>query len=225
MRPSLFRFFVALGICVSVALAQQSEKKAAPKLATRSDQQSSPSQTTGMSAPQPAHEIQTLTKALAGRWSTREKYEPGEPTPNGGVGQGETLWRPGPGGFTLLEEYHSQTPIGELFGFGLVWWDETKGLQHMWCMNLYPTGCEMFPGPPLPGPKWDGKQLVVDTESEIAGKKFVWHEVISDITPTSFTQTADIGESGGALKRWFTIHATKITDARLPSTPSKSKHQ
>jgi hypothetical protein len=83
----------------------------------------------------------------------------------------------------------------------------------------------MFAGSPLPGPQWGGKQLVMDTESEIAGKKFFWHEVISDITPTSFTQTADIGESSGALKRWFTTHATKITEATLPSRPSKSKHQ
>jgi len=74
MRASLFRFFVVLGICVSVALARQSEKESAPKPPARLEQESSPSQTTAMSARQPAHEIQTLTKALAGRWSTHEKY-------------------------------------------------------------------------------------------------------------------------------------------------------
>ena len=162
-------------------------------------------------SPQPAPEIQTLTKALVGRWATHEKYEAVDPTPNGGVGQGEVVWQPGPGRFTILEEYHSKTPIGELFGFGLIWWDKTKGLQHMWCININPTGCEMFPGPPRTGPQWDGKQFVIDTEVEIAGKKFIWHEVISEISATSFTQTVDIAAPGGALKRWFTIHATKVT--------------
>jgi uncharacterized protein DUF4440 len=44
------------------------------------------------------------------------------------------------------------------------------------------------------------------------GKKLLWHEVFSDITNTSFTQTADIGEKGGPLKRWLTIHATRAEE-------------
>jgi hypothetical protein len=223
MRASLVRFFAVPGICVSVVLVQQTEKKTAANPPARLEQQSSPPKTTGMNAAQPAHEIQTLTKALAGRWSTYEKYEANELTPNGGEGHGETTFRPGPGGFTLEEEYRSQTPAGELLGFGVIWWDATKGLQHLWCINLNPTGCEMFPGPPQPGPAWDGKQLVLHVESERDGKRVVFHEMISDITPTSFTQTADIGESGTPLKRWFTIHATRAGEATLRSTPDKPK--
>jgi hypothetical protein len=76
----------------------------------------------------------------------------------------------------------------------------------------------MFPPPRQPGPQWDGKQLVIHIEGEQQGKKVVWHEVISDITPNSFVQTADIGESGGPLKRWFTIHAARMGDAAHSST-------
>ena len=155
--------------------------------------------------------MRSLTKALAGKWSIREKYEPDEWTPNGGVGQGEEVWRSGPGGFTLIEEYRSQTPGGETFGLALTWWDRVKGFQGTWCVHTNPKGCDIDPG--APGPKWDGKQLIIDTEFAREGKKFVWHEVFSDITPTSFTQTADIGESGGRLKRWITIHATRIEEA------------
>ncbi len=161
--------------------------------------------------------MQALAKALAGRWKTREKYEATGPTTQGGVGEGDLVWRSGPGGFTLLEEYHAKTPIGELFGFGLIWWDHTRGLQHMWCINVNPGGCEMFPPPPRPGPKWDGKQLLLDTEVELAGKKYVWHEVITVISATSFAQTVDIGETGGAMKRWLTSEATKVTSS--PSAP------
>jgi hypothetical protein len=165
-----------------------------------------------MSPPAPAQELRTLTKALAGRWTTREKYEPTGPTPHGGIGQGDLVWRSGPGAFTLLEEYHSKTPMGELFGFGLIWWDHVRGLQHMWCINVNPGGCEMFPPPPRPGPKWDGKQLVLDTEVDIAGTKYIWHEAISVTSATSFTQTVDIGETGGAMRRWLTSDGTKVTD-------------
>jgi hypothetical protein len=37
-----------------------------------------------------------------------------------------------------------------------------------------------------------------------------WHEVFFDITPTSFDQTSDAGEAGGALQRVVTIHTTGV---------------
>ena len=206
---------LTLGVCLSAASPRPSAQEAKT---TQPDKQSAPFQTNDTSVPQPAPEIRTLTKALAGTWSLSEKYEPIYLTPNGGVGSGEQVFHPGPGGFTLSEDYHSKTPAGELFGFGVLWWDQTKGLQHMWCINIFPTGCEMFPPPPQPGPQWDGKQLVIHIEGDQQGKKVVWHEVISDITPNSFVQTADIGESGGPLKRWFTIHAARMDDAAHSST-------
>jgi len=130
-------------------------------------------------------------------------------TPNGGAGAGTEVFRPGPGGFTLLEDYHSKTPAGELFGTGIVWWDQSKGLQHIWCINVYPTGCQMFPPPPQPGPKWDGKQLVIQFEQEQDGKKLIWREAISEIKPQSFTQSVDIGEPGGSLQRWLTSRVVR----------------
>ena len=159
---------------------------------------------------QPADEIRSLTKALAGTWSTTEKYEPLFLTPHGGAGAGEQVFRAGPGGFTLLENYHTKTAAGELFGFGLLWWDQGKGLQHMWCINVYPTGCEMFPPPPQAGPKWDGKQLVIHIEQEQQGQKMIWHEVISEITSKSYTQTIDIGDAPDHMRRWLTMHAKRV---------------
>jgi hypothetical protein len=66
--------------------------------------------------------------------------------------------------------------------------------------------------------KWDGKQLVIDLEFPQNGKKMLWHEVWSDITATSFTQTGDMGEVGGPLKRAVTIHGKKIADASKETT-------
>src|SRR5947209_7019231 len=85
--------------------------------------------------PPPAAAIVSLTKALAGSWTTDEKYEPLFMTPKGGAGHGKQVFKAGPGGFTLTEEYRTQTPAGELFGFGLIWWDQWKSRQHMWCIN------------------------------------------------------------------------------------------
>ena len=167
-------------------------------------------QTTGMKPPQPAQAIQTLTRALAGSWRTSETYERTEPTPNGGTGEGEAVWRQGREGSRCSKSYQSKTPLGELFGFGVIWWDSAKDLQHLWCINVNPTGCEMFPGPPLPGPKWDGTALVIDTEVVVGGKKFQWHETISDFTETSYVVTVDLGDSRATMKRWLNSRAAKV---------------
>ncbi len=208
MTASISRLFLLFAICAWITCAHEGAKG----VPSKSGDGSHSSQGAAADTPGPAPEIQSLAKALTGRWSTREKYERMFLTPDGGVGNGEQVFRPGPGGFTLLEDYHSKTPAGELLGFGLLWWDQTKGLQHMWCINLYPTGCEMFPAAPQPGPKWDGKRLVIHIAGEQVGdSKVDWQEILSDITPDSFTQTVDIGEPGGRLKRWLTIHSTKMT--------------
>src|ERR1700751_583594 len=106
-----------------------------------------------------------------------------------------------------LWRIHDKGPAGESFGLALSWWDKNGGLRGMWCAGENPKGCDLNPGTVL---KWDGKQFVFDTEFLSRNKIISWHEVFSDITPTSFIQTADIGEKGGPLKRWLTIHATRV---------------
>jgi hypothetical protein len=57
--------------------------------------------------------------------------------------------------------------------------------------------------------KWENDHFVLGDEFEINGKKFEFKEVLSEITPTSYTQTLYQGEAGKELKRILTIHATK----------------
>ncbi|MBZ5652838.1 MAG: DUF1579 domain-containing protein [Acidobacteriia bacterium] len=164
-------------------------------------------------APQPSSELQSLTKALSGEWSLNVKFEPDATMPNGLVNTGEETWRPGPGGFTLLEEEHLRMPQGEVFLLGIVWWNTaTKRFQGMECQNLLPYTCDVKGAQSDITMSWDGKQFIIDEiETSTAGKKSIWHEVWSDITPTSFTQTGEYGEPGGPRKRLFTIHATRVT--------------
>jgi len=60
--------------------------------------------------------------------------------------------------------------------------------------------------------RWDGKRLVIDLRFLKDGKWMVWHEVWSDITPTSFTQTGDMGEAGKPVRRVVTIQATRVSE-------------
>jgi hypothetical protein len=163
-------------------------------------------------SPQPSPEVLSLTKAIEGRWTTFYKFAPSDTMPNGGEGDGEEVWRAGPGGFTLMEEERIHVEDRDEFIFALHWWDKsTKSLRGMLCNNSGPAACNVdsYFNSSL---KWDGKQLTIDMQFPQNGKKMLWHEVWSDITATSFTQTGDIGEVGGPLKRAVTIHGTKVTE-------------
>jgi ketosteroid isomerase-like protein len=168
---------------------------------------------------QPGPEMQRLLRALEGRWSSSEKYEPNARMPSGGVGQGETVFRPGPGRLSLIEDEHSKNPKGELFGLSVTWWDENAhGYRAIWCANNLPTGCIVM----AKLAQWEGEQFVLGDESESDGKKFTFKEVVSDITPNSYMQTLSQGESGGELKRLVTIHATKVSESSMKPVEAPS---
>src|SRR5207244_1310077 len=40
-----------------------------------------------------------------------------------GTGEGTQVWRPGPGGRSIIEEEHWRNPPGEFDGFSVGWWD------------------------------------------------------------------------------------------------------
>ena len=168
-------------------------------------------QAQSQAVPQPPQEIQSLEKALVGRWSTTYEFEPGAMSPNAkGTGSGEEVWRTSPGDFVLMEEERGVASFGEFFVFAIHWWDKsTNSLRGMLCNNSGPAACNIdsYSNSTL---KWDGKQLTINMQFPQHGKKMLWHEVWSDITATSFTQTGDVGEVGGALKRAVTIHGTKV---------------
>ena len=178
------------------------------------------------SAPQPSAEIQSLTKALSGEWSLSVTFEPSTSAPSGVTKTGEETWRPGTGGFTLLEEEHLRMPDGDLFLLGVLWWNSAiKSLHGMECQNLLPYTCDVKGAQNDITMSWDGKQFVIDEmETSKIGKKSVWHEVWSDITSNSFTQTGEYGDPGGPRKRLFTIHATKVANSQIKNDQSQSNH-
>lgn len=167
-------------------------------------------------SPQPSPEVQSLTKALAGEWMLSVKFEPSTAAPNGVAKTGEEIWRPGPGGFTLLEEEHLNMPERDLFLLGIIWWNSSsKSLQGMECQNLLPYTCDVKGAQNDITMNWDGKQFVIDeVETSKSGKKSNWHEVWSEITPTSFVQIGEYGDPRGPRKRLFTIHATRASAAQ-----------
>jgi hypothetical protein len=87
--------------------------------------------------------------------------------------------------------------------------NETHSLKGILCNNSGSGACNVdsYYRSKL---TWDGKQFTVNLVFSQGEKMMVWHEVFSDFTRNSFTQTGDIGEVGGPLKRVVTLHATRV---------------
>ena len=191
---AVMRMFAVVMLCISLGWAQQSDTSQAPAPAP------------------PSHEMQRLANMLAGRWSIRQTFEPRDGT-KGGVGQGTEIWRPGPGARSLIEELQTRVGDREFSGLAVIWWDtQAQGYRVIWCGSANPRGCVVM----SKLAHWEGDQFVVGDEFERDGRKVVYREVFSDLTPDSFTQTIYEGESGGELKRTLTIHAAKVAKIAKP---------
>jgi hypothetical protein len=151
-------------------------------------------------------QIERLLRALEGTWSITDELAPDASSPKGKTGAGTIIWRPGPGGYSVVEEFRSKQGDMDVTGLGMFWWDEVaRGYHTIWCDSTNPGGCIDFKNPA----KWEGSSLVLQEDYELHGKKYTFREVFGDITSESFTQTLYGGEAGGSLKVDETIHARK----------------
>jgi len=165
-----------------------------------------PAPPTQRAEPKPGAQIEKLSHAFEGTWAIREKLAPDSTLPNGTTGVGHIVWRPGPGGFSVIEDYQSKQGARQVTGLGVFWWDDSAGgYRTIWCDSTNPGGCISFKNLA----RWDGEQLVLVEDYEMNGKKFTFKEVFSDITPGAFTQTLYGGAAGGSLRVDQTIHATR----------------
>lgn len=151
-------------------------------------------------------QMQRFAQSFTGEWAIDFTINPTEILPRGGMGHGEEVWKPGPGGLSFTEEYHSAGDEGEITGRGVYWWDERLNrIQVLWCANYLPSGCEMI----SEGASWDGDRLILKNRWESAGKNHYVKEVFSDMSQTSFTQTIYEGESLEKLSLAYVFHAKR----------------
>jgi hypothetical protein len=194
MKSSILRAILIAATLAGVSFAQtqQATKPKAPPAS--------------QPASQPSPEMQSLIKALSGRWSLVVQSA-GSATPS----KGEETWRPGPGGLTFIEEETLNIPSHDVFLLGVLWWDgNTKSFHGMECNNGLSYVCDIKGSLTDITLQWDGKQLVLIEQENHNGKKSVWREAFSEITANSFTQTGDSTDADGHSTRLLTIHATRM---------------
>jgi len=149
-----------------------------------------------------------LQDLMLGTWTIQVTHAPSAEYPKGRVATGQEVWRLGPAGRSLIEEYDEEDPAGPLHEIGIAWWDAAeKGQKVLWCGDYQPSGCALVPGVA----RWEGSALVQTAEADESGKHVVRQEIFTDITDTSFIQILKEGTSRADLKTTTTIHAKKQT--------------
>jgi hypothetical protein len=156
--------------------------------------------------------LSTLAKALSGNWQLDVRFEPASVTGNKAIeGSGEESWSLGPGGIDLIEQEHIPSPYGDTFLMGLIWWDSTKKqLAGMECNSHLPFTCDLKGGLNDITISWDGKKFELDEIETHDGKRTVWHEYWTDITPTSFVQSGDVTQPDGSTVRFMNIRGHRV---------------
>ena len=94
-----------------------------------------------------------------GQWTYTETY------PNGGVNHGVYTSKPGPGGNSLLNTFHSQGPVGDFEGMLVYTWDLTDGKY-----KAYVFGDD-FPGALVETGEFEGEKLVFHGETRWRQRK------------------------------------------------------
>jgi len=212
MTQQAFKLFLAPTLLFAFVGAN-GPTPASPRPANQQAQNSTSSSSSSTARAPQTSDLASLVKALSGRWSLQVRFEPSSELPKGLATTGEETWRPAIGGLILLEEERISTPGGDLSLLGIIWWDaKTKSLHGMECNNQLPYTCDLKGALNDITITWDGKQFAINELETHGNKKTLWHEVWSDITPTSYTQTGETEEADGPTTRVFTIQARKVDD-------------
>jgi len=106
-----------LGLMILVAMA------GIAVAARRPSSTGKPVSAPAMQAPQPGPEMVRLQKFYLGTWDYTETYPKGPFAPEGGVNTGVYKSELGPGGFSLINHFHSQGPVGDFEGLLIMTWD------------------------------------------------------------------------------------------------------
>lgn len=142
-----------------------------------------------MHPPKPGPEMERM-KFLIGKWNTDSEYEKTPMIPEGGKSTGWYEARLGPGGFSVIADFEASGPLGSEIGHQVITWDPKQGAY-----TVVTVG-NAFPGAILGTSRWEGDNLVTQSEFTANGMTMHLRSVYSDIKDRStrieeFVQVGD----------------------------------
>jgi Protein of unknown function (DUF1579) len=150
----------------------------------------------------PAPEIENLA-FLVGTWDANDTYEKSRFAPNGGTGSGVYRSVRGPGGFSILTDYHYTGPQGESSGHQILTWDPKQGHYVGYVVTSTSPGSITLTG------NWEGVELVLNGEFEAHAMLVRFKEVFSEIAPATMMLRQYNSTDGAPAQLFGTTKFTK----------------
>lgn len=172
---------------------------------------SSSSQAERLAAPHPSAaerspEMEKLATMLVGNWEVVATREPNTTRPKGLRDTGTNRIVLGPGGRSVVENYHTEGDTGSRSALGILWWDEkAQGYRTMFCDNADPAGCSVYDGLG----RWEGNDLVFEIKRDHDGIRIGGKEVFITTSPLSYTVRYFESRNGGPEDATWTVSNTK----------------
>jgi len=156
-----------------------------------------------MPVPPEAREL----RKLVGTWKSTDTYEKIEGMMPGGEGESINKTESGPGGYSIVMHMQSLTgPMAKFRGLGVLAWNPDEKVYKMaWVESA-------MPGLMIETGTMEGNDLVLRGEVQMMGKTYKVRDVMSDMTPTSYTLNSYMDDGSGE-KHVMTVKATKEAGA------------
>jgi hypothetical protein len=140
---------------------------------------------------------------LLGAWNAIDIYEKSSFAPEGGIGSGVYKTVSGPGGLSLLTDYHYQGPQGESSGHQVLSWDPKEGRYVGYTVTSNSPGFIAVSG------NWGGENLVLSGKFEARGMKVSFKQVFSEIAGPTMMLRQYNGINGQPAQLFGTTKFTK----------------
>lgn len=148
-------------------------------------------------APKPGLAEMERLKFYLGEWDYTESYE------GGGANTGLYTSKLGPGGYSLINTFHSQGPMGDYEGVIVYTWDTKENAY-----KAYLFGND-FPGAVVQTGVWEGKDLVFRSEFSYGGHSMKLRYV-TRVSPEGKIESEDyVTPEGKTEKLLVKVVATK----------------
>jgi len=173
--------------------------------------QSSSSQAEHLAAPHPltaerSPEMEKLATMLVGNWEVVATREPSAARPKGLRNTGTNRIVLGPGGRSIVENFHTEGDTGPRSALGILWWDaKAQGYRTMFCDTVDPAGCSVYDGLG----KWEGNDLIFEFKLDHDGIKINGKEMFMVTSPFSYTVRFFESRNGGPEDATWTVNNTK----------------
>ena len=139
---------------------------------------------------------------MVGSWRVLEIHESTDWGPSGG-GRGKQTVTMGPGGFSVLTDYRSQGPQGQISGHGILAWDpEKRGYKFYLADSVTPGVMEL-------DCLWKKQDLVCDGRALFLGVPIVVRWTMSEIAASSYTATFETSLDGGTYRPALKLRYTR----------------